>query len=140
MPIGNIAGPETIDTTSYTALPTVPPYWVATPIGGPVKECEKIKINVASSGEEASYQNAIICDTSVSAVAEDPYPEVPATPQGPPCVRGPIVPTKNLSVYFEGQLVVVGGDAINGVPGVPNLRVLTEPTSYPKIIIGTNPL
>lgn len=131
MPSGNIANPITIDTTSYTALPTVPPSWVATPIGGPVKECETIKIN---------DQTAMICDTSPEALIEEPYPSVPATPTGPPCLRGPIIPTKNLSVYFEGQLVVVSGDSMQGSVGLPNPRVLTEPTLYPNILIGTNPV
>ena len=128
MPKGNIANPSTLDTISYTSLPSVPPSWVATPIGGPLKECEKIKIDGA---------NAQICDTSAEALLDDPYPSVPATPTGPDCIRGPIVPTQNTSVYFEGQLVVVSGDAITGSVGVPNPRVLTEPTVYPKILIGT---
>jgi len=126
---GNIASNITVDTTSYTSLPSVPPSWVATPIGGPLKECEKIKINGV---------NAQICDTSAEALLQEPYPSVPGLPQpAPDCVRGPIIPTQNTSVYFEGQLVVVNGDAIQGSVGVPNPRVLTEPTLYPTILIGT---
>lgn len=143
MPVGNIAGPETLDTISFAGPPTVPPSYAPTPIGGPSKECEKIKINIAPSGEESQYQNAIICDITAAAVSADPYPEVPATPTGPPCVRGPIIPTKNLSVFFEGQLVVVGGDGISGKnpsPTFPEPRILTEPTFYPNILIGTNPV
>jgi hypothetical protein len=140
MPVGNIAGPETIDSISFAGPP---PSYAATPIGGPFKECEKIKINIAPTGEEAQYQSAIICDTTPAAVSSEPYPSVPATPQGVPCVRGPIIPTKNLSVFFEGQLVVVGGDGISGNangPTFPEPRRLTEPTFYPNILIGTNPI
>ena len=145
MPAGNIAGPETIDSVSFKAPPTVPPSYVATPIGGPVKECQKIKINIAAPGEDAQYQNAMICDTSPEALSAEPYPSVPAAPAGPDCIRGPIIPTKNLSVHFEGQLVVVGGDGISGkapppTTTFPEPRILTEPTFYPNIIIGTNPI
>lgn len=143
MPVGNIAGSGTLDSVSFISPPANPPSYVATPIGGPTKECEKIKINIAPAGQDAQYQNAMICDTTPSAVSADPYPEVPATPEGVPCVRGPIIPTKNLSVYFEGQLVVVGGDGISGKapsPTFPEPRILTEPTFYPNIIIGTNPV
>jgi hypothetical protein len=132
MPVGNIAGPETIDSVSFISPPTVAPSYPPTPIGGPAKECETIRIN---------EQPAIICDTTPIAVAADPYPEVPAVPSGPPCIRGPIIPTKNLSVFFEGQLVVVGGDGISGKapsPTFPEPRILTEPTFYPNILIGTN--
>jgi hypothetical protein len=145
MPIGNIAGPETIDSVSFKSPPTVPPVYGAAPIGGPVKECQKIKINIAESGEDAQYQNVMICDTSPEALSEDPYPSVPGEPPGTVCIRGPIIPTKNLSVYFEGQLVVVGGDGISGkapppTTTFPEPRILTEPTFYPNIIIGTNPI
>jgi len=143
MPIGNIAGPETIDSVSYKAPPTVPPVYPPAPIGGPVKECQTIKINIAPPGGDAQYENANICDTTPSAVAADPYPEVPATPAGPPCIRGPIIPTKNLTVFFEGQLVVIRGDGISGkapppTTTFPEPRILTEPTFYPSILIGTN--
>ena len=66
-------------------------------------------------------------------------PLVPPVPQ--PLVRTPpvvgIINTEARGVYFEGILVPVIGDGITGAGAAPNPRLLTTPTNYPTIHIGT---
>ena len=138
MPAGNIVGTGTVDTVSFIGPHPYPPL----PIGGPPeKECEKIKINIAPSGEDAQYQNALILDTSPAKVSQFPYPDAPASDGGPPptIVRPSVLP--GTGVFFEGQEVAVSvKSSITGLLASPLQRPLTEPTSYPKIIIGTKPV
>ena len=45
--------------------------------------------------------------------------------------------TEARGVYFEGKLVPVIGDGITGAGAAPSPRLLTTPTNYPTIHIGT---
>ena len=75
--------------------------------------------------------------TDVSGVPIQPL--IPPVPQ--PLVRTPpivgIVNTEARGVYFEDKLVPVIGDGINAPLAAPNPRLLTTPTNYPTIHIGT---
>ena len=66
-------------------------------------------------------------------------PLIPPVPQ--PLVRTPpivgIDNTEARGVYFEGKLVPVIGDGITGAGAAPSPRLLTTPTNYPTIHIGT---
>ena len=66
-------------------------------------------------------------------------PLIPPVPQ--PLVRTPpvvgIINTEARGVYFEGKLVPVIGDGITAPLAAPNPRLLTTPTNYPTIHIGT---
>lgn len=130
MPKGNIASTATLDTLSTNGVTSFPPL----AIGGVQKEMETI-----FTGED---EPVVIMDPAESA---GQHPRVPgvATPPAvatPPFIERPtIIAQQNTTVFFEGILVTVSGDAMAQVPSspVPDPRPLTEPTLYPTILIGT---
>ena len=74
-----------------------------------------------------------------------PVPGVPIQPLVPPVPQilprtPPLVPIVNIAargVYFEDKLVPVIGDGITDPLAAPSPRILTTPTLYPTIFIGT---
>lgn len=131
MPKGNIASPATLDTLSTTGSTDFLPL----AIGGVVKEMETI-----FTGED---EPVVIMDPVESAGEHPNVPGVakpPAVPTPPFIERPTIIAQQNTTVFFEGILVTVSGDAMVqvGVPlPQPDPRLLTEPTLYPTILIGT---
>jgi len=79
--------------------------------------------------------------TKATDVTGKPILPPPSFPVPQPLVRIPpvvgIVNTEARGVYFEGKLVPVIGDGINAPLAAPNPRLLTTPTNYPTIHIGT---
>ena len=135
---GNILGLDAIDIPSQnpTAL------YVASPIAPTLKPVPTILYNLGA-GDEPQYVPIKVVDPASSI----PCPSVPGTPlqplvpPTPPTLPRPLlVPTKNPSVFFEGTLVLVGGDSVNGPGAVPLNRTLQGSTEYAKIIIGMNPI
>lgn len=129
MPKGNIASPATFDTLSIIGPTNYPPL----AIGGVQKEMETI-----FTGEDVPV---VIMDPAESAGQHPQVPGVatpPAVPAPPFIERPKIVAQQNTTVFFEGILVTVSGDAMLPAPTTtPSPRPLTEPTLYPTILIGT---
>ena len=133
---GNILGLDAFDIPSQnpTAL------YSSAPIEPTLKPVPTVKYNIGTA-DEPQYVPIDVVDREASI----PCPSVPGTPlqpfvpPAPPSLIRPIfVPTKNPSVYFEGTLVLVGGDSVTGPGAAPDPRTLQGSTEYGRIIIGTN--
>jgi len=149
---GKIINPLMLDTVSVIGTTIFP----AQPIGGSLKELETIKINVpnpnaGAEGEPETIAEKIkIMDVATSAGSHPPiagFNPVPPNIPTPPSIQRPtITPVQNTRVFFEGNLVTVGGDGMSTAPlTVPPIRSIVEGPStvsstYAKIIIGTQPV
>ena len=81
-------------------------------------------------------------DPTVPAIPVPGVPMLPPPSLPDPAVLGrpsvaPIVNSVERGVYFEGKLVPVIGDAINGAGAIPVNRPLTGLGKHVTIIIGT---
>ena len=139
-PVGNIANPAMLDTLSSIPTTIYPPL----PIGGVLMSIPTVLTNEGKENEEAIQ----IMDVQES---KGSHPQVAGVNPVFPFIPVPstidrnigIVPVKNLSVYFEGKLVTIAGDGLaTAPPTIPPIRpiVLSSPSQYATIIIGTNPV
>jgi hypothetical protein len=63
----------------------------------------------------------------------------PLVPPVPPQLPRPVVvPIVNTTVFMEGTLVTVDGDAVSGPGAIPDPRILHSASIYATIFIGTN--
>ena len=126
---GCIADTTTIDTASANPTATYP----IQSHGGDNITCNTIYSDQA----KIKHLDRTTDPTDVTGVPIQPLvPPVPQPlPRTPPVVG--IVNTEARGVYFEGKLVPVIGDGITGAGAAPNTRLLTTPTNYPTIHIGT---
>ena len=126
---GCIADTTTIDTASANPTATYP----IQSHGGGNTTCNTIYSNSA----KIQHIDITSDPTDVTGVPINPLvPPVPQPlPRTPPVVG--IVNTAARGVYFEGILVPVIGDGITGAGAAPSPRLLTTPTLYPTIHIGT---
>ena len=149
---GKIVNPLMLDTVSVIGTTIFP----AQPIGGILKELETIRTNVpnpnaGAEGEPATIAEKIkIMDVQKSAgihpIVPGSNPVPPNIPTPPSIQRPTITPVQNTRVFFEGNLVTVGGDGMTTAPPtVPPIRPIVEglstvPSIYATIIIGTQPV
>ena len=126
---GCIVDSTVTDTNSANATAT----YTAQVHGGTDITCNTIYSNQA----KIKHLDRTTDPTDVTGVPIQPLvPPVPQPlPRTPPVVG--IVNTEARGVYFEGKLVPVIGDGINAPLAAPNPRLLTTPTNYPTIHIGT---
>ena len=127
--VGCIADSTTVDTASTNGTAAYP----IQSHGGGNTTCNTIYSNDA----KLKHVDIASDPTDVTGVPINPLvPPVPQPlPRTPPIVG--IVNTAARGVYFEDKLVPVIGDAITGVGALPEKRLLTTPTLYPTIFIGT---
>jgi len=127
--VGCIADSTTVDTGSTNATAAYP----VQSHGGSDITCNTIYSNEA----KIKHLDVNADPTDVAGVPIQPLvPPVPSTlPRTPPLVG--IVNTAARGVYFEDKLVPVIGDGITAPLAAPNPRLLTTPTKYPTIFIGT---
>ena len=127
--VGCIADSTTVDTASANATAAYP----IQSHGGRNITCNTIY----SDGARLKH---IDVDADPTDVAGTPiHPVVPPVPQILPRTP-PLVPIVNIAargVYFEDKLVPVIGDGITAPLAAPSPRILTTPTLYPTIFIGT---
>ena len=127
--LGCIADTTTVDTVSMNPTATYP----IQSHGGDNITCNTIY----SDGAKIKHLDRTTDPTDVTGIIQQPLvPVVPdPLPRTPPIVG--IVNTEARGVYFEGKLVPVIGDGITGTGALPSPRLLTTPTLYPTIHIGT---
>ena len=127
--LGCIADSTTVDTGSANATATYP----MQSHGGKDITCSTIY----SGGSKITHIDVTSDPTDVTGVPIQPLvPPVPQPlPRTPPLVG--IVNTAARGVYFEDKLVPVIGDGITAPLAAPDPRLLTTPTKYPTIFIGT---
>ena len=123
--LGCIADSTTVDTVSTNPTATYP----IQSHGGDNITCNTIYSNQA----KIKHLDRTTDPTDVQGVGVTPVPN--PLPRTPPVVG--IVNTEARGVYFEGKLVPVIGDGITGAGAAPSPRLLTTPTNYPTIHIGT---
>ena len=127
--LGCIADTTTVDTVSTNPTATYP----IQSHGGDNITCNTIYSDQA----KIKHLDRTSDPTDVTGVPINPLvPPVPQPLPRTPSVVG-IVNTEARGVYFEGKLVPVIGDGITGAGAAPNPRLLTTPTNYPTIHIGT---
>ena len=126
---GCIVDSTVVDTNSANPTAT----YTAMAHGGIDITCNTIYSNQA----KIKHLDRTSDPTDVSGVPIQPLiPPVPQPlPRTPPVVG--IINTEARGVYFEGKLVPVIGDGITGAGAAPSPRLLTTPTLYPTIHIGT---
>ena len=127
--LGCIADSTTVDTVSTNPTATYP----IQSHGGSDITCNTIY----SGGSKIKHLDVTSDPTDVYGVIQQPLvPVVPdPLPRTPPLVG--IVNTEARGVYFEDKLVPVIGDGITAPLAAPDPRLLTTPTKYPTIFIGT---
>ena len=127
--LGCIADSTTVDTGSTNATATYP----MQSHGGKDITCGTIY----SGGSKITHIDVTSDPTDVTGTPIQPLvPPVPQPlPRTPPLVG--IVNTAARGVYFEDKLVPVIGDGITAPLAAPDPRLLTTPTKYPTIFIGT---
>ena len=127
--LGCIADSTTVDTGSTNATATYP----IQSHGGRNITC----LTIYSNGARLKHIDPITDPTDVAGTPIQPLvPPVPQLlPRTPPLVG--IVNTAARGVYFEDVLVPVIGDGITAPLAAPDPRLLTTPTLYPTIFIGT---
>jgi len=126
---GCIADSTTVDTVSVNPTATYP----IQSHGG-----DNITCNTIYSAEAKIKhldRTSDPTDVTGSPIPPNPTPIPQPLPRTPPVVG--IVNTEARGVYFEGILVPVIGDGITGAGAAPSPRLLTTPTLYPTIHIGT---
>ena len=130
MASGNIANPGMADTLSVIGTTEYAPL----AIGGIMKELETIKTSIPNplAGTEAQ-PDTLQVKVKVMDVAQSAgtHPDVPGVNPAPPFIPTPpsisrptITAVQNTRVFFEGTLVLVGGDSVNGPGAVPLNRTL----------------
>ena len=127
--LGCIADSTTVDTVSTNPTATYP----IQSHGGRNITCNTI----FSDGARLKHIDPTADPTDVAGTPIQPLvPPVPQLlPRTPPIVG--IVNTEARGVYFEDVLVPVIGDGITAPLASPDPRLLTTPTLYPTIFIGT---
>lgn len=127
--LGCIADSTTVDTASINVTANYP----IQSYGGKNITCGTIY----SGGARLKHLDRTHDPTDVFGNIQQPLvPVVPQPlPRTPPLVA--IVNTDARGVYFEGNLVPVIGDGITSPGALPDPRLLTTPTLYPTIFIGT---
>ena len=127
--LGCIADSTTVDTVSTNPTATYP----IQSHGGDNITCNTIY----SDGAKIKHLDRTTDPTDVTGVPIPPNPSaIPQElPRTPPVVG--IVNTEARGVYFEDKLVPVIGDGITAPLAAPDPRLLTTPTKYPTIFIGT---
>lgn len=143
--IGNIAGPQTIDTVSQDPCFVYAP----TPLGGTPITSPTVKVNKT----ELLYYPSGGVPAAMSDVAGTLRAPVPPCPPVGFLPRKVITPYQNKTVFIEKKLVAVEGDAVTAPPavnvgGIPaplgtepaiyalNDRPLTIGGQHPNILIG----
>ena len=126
---GCIADTTTVDTASTNGTAAYP----IQSHGGGNTTC----VTIYSNNALIKHVDIASKPTDVTGVPINPLvPPVPQPlPRTPPIVG--IANTAARGVYFEGKLVPVIGDGITGAGAAPSPRLLTTPTLYPTIHIGT---
>lgn len=129
---GQILGQVAVDTLSANPTGTFPPKSVSFEM----KKLNTIKYNFADSSETMEIVD-VTKGTPYESVNGIPFP--PLTSTIPPQLPRPVVvPIQNTTVFMEGTLVTVDGDAVAGPGALPDPRILHGSGSYANIIIGTN--
>lgn len=154
---GEIVNPGMLDSPSVIGATTYPPLAIGgvlkvldkpTPEGG-IYTTNGIGKTLPDGSPNPNILPIMIMDTEKSAGTYPPVPGVapPPTPPTPATITrtgiSPVMNPPQTGVYFRGNLVSVAGDGmIAAPPTTPPIRtiienVLTSPTLYPTIIIGT---